>query len=285
MNELKLYDTKITTSTRSTIFSDGMIVRADDLETAMQYPIALFQTLIRAYFGCGVVCGLEVHMLPRDSDKPTFWLQLEPGVALDCGGHPLSICEPVKIDLTPDPCACEDQPQCLYLAIRRDSASESPSREADPTSEDPKPRFEFRRRRELVHVKVFKKLPQSLCARPKPEPPQEAQNRLDTDECACLKGCAGCDCADADWVLLARIELDECGVTRIDRSRRKYVKPIECRCGVDPDDAEDGSPRDEGGETGAGGEVIPSLARARRARGRSNPPEPQGPGRAPVPGQ
>ena len=47
------------TSTQAVKFRDGMIITAEDLDAATRYPLNIFQTLIRAYFGCGVVCGLE----------------------------------------------------------------------------------------------------------------------------------------------------------------------------------------------------------------------------------
>src|SRR3712207_7968381 len=42
-------------------FHDGMLVSADDLVAATDYPVSLLQSVLRAYFGCGVVCGLDLR--------------------------------------------------------------------------------------------------------------------------------------------------------------------------------------------------------------------------------
>jgi len=226
MKPLELYDEKVSTNILSTIFSDGMVVRADDLDNAMTYPASLVLTLVRAYFGCGIVCGLEVKAIENPSGKLGYCLRIEPGVGIDCEGYPLQLCKPLQVDLTPDPCACEKAPRCLYLAMRRDTVDEAPTKEAEG-GDDGKPRFKYRRRRQLVHVKVFrpKQLPEQLCARETASPEGDA-----VDPCDCLKTCAPCNCCGPSWLLLARIELGDCGVTSVDPALRRYVKPIECRC-------------------------------------------------------
>lgn len=237
MNEIKLYDKPQKTHIRSTVFSDGMVVNADDLDTAMRYPIELWQTLVRAYFGCGIVCGLEVHKHPAESDKDTYCVKIERGVALDCYGHPLQLCDGVIIDLTPDPCAPCEWPEWVCIAIRRDTAPEAPRTDGDDCDEGGKPRCQHRRQRELVRIKVFTpdELPKTLCAHPELpseecEPPSTEEADAPTSLCECLKACPDRTCCGEAWVLLACIELGECGVEQVDSRRRKYIKPIECHC-------------------------------------------------------
>ena len=105
-------------------FKDGMIVTANDLEAAMRYPVSMFQTVMRSYFGCGVICGLELKLASRAQNHPTFVVCVDRGVALDCYGFPLELCAPVKIDLTPDPCNCDPPPEKVCIAIRRVTSDE-----------------------------------------------------------------------------------------------------------------------------------------------------------------
>src|SRR4051795_229533 len=110
---------------QSVKFKDGMVITADDLDTAMRYPLGVFQTLVRAYFGCGIVCGLEIrdpgagdYKPAAGSDciklpQPNFTVCIEPGVALGCDGYPIELCAPVKLDLRPDPC-CVTPPEEVY---------------------------------------------------------------------------------------------------------------------------------------------------------------------------
>src|SRR6059058_2405646 len=70
-------------STEAVQFSDGMLVTAEDLSAAMRYPLSVIQVLLKAYFGCGIVCGLgltkPVEQPPADS----------PGAATDAAGKPV----------------------------------------------------------------------------------------------------------------------------------------------------------------------------------------------------
>src|SRR5262249_54950808 len=106
------------TSLQAVNFKDGMIVTADDLATAMRYPLAVFQTLVRAYFGCGIVCGLDVKQVtpaapPNPNCPPptnsNYMVCIDRGVALGCDGYPIELCAPINLDLTPDPC-CTPRP-------------------------------------------------------------------------------------------------------------------------------------------------------------------------------
>ena len=113
------------TSLQTTKFRDGMVITADDLDTAMRYPLAVFQTLIRAYFGCGVICGLKIHLKKphpgakdskdyKDGKKPPVVICLDRGTALGCDGFPIELCAPVSLPLTLDPCCDDPVGLCLY---------------------------------------------------------------------------------------------------------------------------------------------------------------------------
>jgi hypothetical protein len=226
------------TSHEQVVFKDGMIVTAEDLQAASNYSLGIFQTLIRAFFGCGIVCGLKVDFLPQaqenkglldaaDANSNNGWcVQIQPGVALDCQGYPLELCQAVTIDLTPDPCHREHSPLCVYVAIRRYIEADPQTKSGCSGSESVQS-LDCTRKREQVLIKVFEKekLPVNTCMRP-------VESQYEQDPCDCLKACPEHNCCGEGWVLLACINIsqDQCGIESIDDTQRKYVKPIECYC-------------------------------------------------------
>src|SRR5262249_19109204 len=165
------------TSLQTTKFKDGMVITADDLDTAMRYPLAVFQTLIRAYFGCGVVCGLEVSIKepgkpkdPKDKRKPPVVVCIGRGTALGCDGYPIELCAPVILPLTPDPC-CDDPPKCVCIAIRRITSDEAPRDDCGCSKDTDAPRYQCTRVKDHVEIQAFAHddLPKGTCARPAPK--------------------------------------------------------------------------------------------------------------------
>lgn len=230
------------TSIEGVNFKDGMIVTANDLETAMHYPVLMFQTLVRSYFGCGVVCGIEMTPDPTAGDS-TFVLCVGRGVAIDCQGFPIELCGTTKLDLTPDPCSCEPPPTELCIAIRRTTSDEAP---ADPCRCDTDdPRFQCTRVRDHVILRAFlpedlKELAGCLCAKTDDTDPSARLEANETEEgsaslCDCLKACPSCDCCGDSWILLGCVTLDEEGIDEIDLAKRKYVKPVDCACAREED--------------------------------------------------
>jgi len=234
MNELKLFDQVTKTDVLSTVFADGMIVNSGDLTTSMNYPMEMFRTLVRAYFGCGVVCGLELEKYPS-GDTDTWCLKVHPGTALDCNANPLKLCESVIVSLKPDPCVCGDWPDCVCIAIRRDTLPEGARTDTDDC--DGNNQCSYRRLRETVRVKAFtcNEIPKNTCMRSEQSVHDTEQDRTGSAHsrlqmCECLKACGDCECCDDSWVLLGCVMLGECGIEEVDMRKRKYVKPTECHC-------------------------------------------------------
>ncbi|MGC1951660.1 MAG: hypothetical protein WA970_03585, partial [Gammaproteobacteria bacterium] len=196
-------------------FKDGMVVNADDLHDAMTYPVDVLRTLARAYFGCGIVCGLEV----KHKEDTNFTIEVKKGVALDCYGYPLELCGSVSLDLKHDKCAESDT---VYIAIRRVTTDELPRPASDCAGEAREPEYQCTRVQEHVQIKVFAKdnLPKTICMHAEAEELEEeesdeecereeggadamgaAQDGLDL--CACLTVCEDEACCDDAWVLLA----------------------------------------------------------------------------------
>ncbi len=73
-------------------YFDGMLLATQDLQAEQDYHRQKLKIHNRCLHGCRVACGLEVK-LRRNS------VYIDPGMALDCCGNQIVVCEPVKIDL------------------------------------------------------------------------------------------------------------------------------------------------------------------------------------------
>ena len=276
----------IKTSLVSPIFADGRVVSAEDLHLAMSYPLDVFRVMMRAFFGCGIVCGLELDRDSRldklqEDDRVTHTIRILPGVALDCHGHPIQLCRPLSVDLSPDPCDCGEGPKRLCLAIKRTASEEQP-RADDPCGCPTEPsRYACTRLQERVEIKLFDPddPPSNLCWHaPGPgrtpgccdeqegddEPPLVDPDRDTT--CTCLKTCGPCECCGDSWVYLGCVEIGEKEVTPSGLRWRRYVKPIDCFCRQVPQKKREEPPQPEPTYRADDEETAPPRARSRRSK-------------------
>lgn len=225
-------------------FHDGMLVSADDLDTAARYPVSLLQSVLRAYLGCGVVCGLGLRVRRTVKGEPAWVLCVDRGLAIDCEGYPVEVCAPVELDLTPDPCACEPPPPTVLIAVRRTTSAE-PTHRCGDDAED------CGRARDHALVRAF--TPAELdaldvCRRDLTEPQDDSRcdDRDEKDDtgwrtgwCEVLTTCPSCEC-DAGWILLGVVTLDDDRgiVGEPDLRSRRWVKPVEALCAADRATAE-----------------------------------------------
>lgn len=68
-------------------YSPGLILEDSDLTAAVDYTRELNRLMFRSLFGCGVICGLDVHV-KVDCD---LVVTVKPGLALDGCGDPLQL--------------------------------------------------------------------------------------------------------------------------------------------------------------------------------------------------
>jgi len=257
-------------SAESVNFKNGMIVTADDLSTAMHYPIALMQSVNKAVYGCGVICGFELnpdpelcgktgHCDPCVDDSPTaypnFIVQVGRGTALDCYGMPIELCKPVRVDVSPTTCGCDEKGGIVCLFIRRVSANEAPRSDCCAPSDSP---VDCSRERDHVLIKAFPlgQEPEHACMRAmdstvddgkcdeQSSPPDSSSvvdnnpshEQIQSTLCECLLKCDDCECCGQGWVLLGCIELCQGGILESSMDpnklyrRRKWIKAIECLC-------------------------------------------------------
>ena len=246
-----LPETTKPTTIESVKFRDGMIVTADDLDAAMRYPASLLHTVLRAYFGCGVVCGLGLRVKKRSDGKPRWVLCVDRGVAIDCHGQPIELCVPGRARPQPGRRApARTPPPEVCVAVRRITSDEAPHDGCTCDVDDP--RFDCRRVRDHVVVKAFTRteleaLPGTVCQRPKPakpaagpgaeNPPNGGEESLSGDGkswktlCEALTACSSCTCG-ACWILLGSVTLNaEKGIVGgPEFGERQWVKPIEVLC-------------------------------------------------------
>jgi hypothetical protein len=245
------------TAVDSVKFHDGMIVTAEDLAAAQQYPASLLRTVLRAYFGCGVVCGLNLRVKQQPGVKARWILCVEAGVAIDCAGNPIELCRPAELDLSPEACACEEPPAKVYILIRR-VTSDEPSR--DPCSgscscscscsaDVGAAQFDCRRTREEVLIQAFSEdelnaLRTKVCRRtadaggdsdgedgdPGGEKGDPGGESKVPSLCAPWITCSACGCAES-WILLGSVALGEDGIDGDpDAGERPWVNPVEVFC-------------------------------------------------------
>jgi hypothetical protein len=107
---------------KRTRYFHGMLLSDQDFIAEQQYHLAKRRLLNKMLHGWGIVCGLEVEGEPGKE-----WITVKPGLALDCHGNEILVCEPYKLDLTNllcaaptviDPCAEQTgESNTYYVAI------------------------------------------------------------------------------------------------------------------------------------------------------------------------
>jgi hypothetical protein len=235
-------------STEAVAFTDGMLVTADDLQAAMHYPLSVVQVLLRSYFGCGIVCGLELTG-PKQredvADKPGcepergYVVKIAPGVALGCDGYPIELCSEAKLDLSSDPCGCPiEAAETRFIAIRRERASEPSSRGGCGCGGgcgSGGGQQQCTRQRDHILIQAFATPPKGACMQPPMLHPADEPESL----CECLRHCSDCDCCADPWVVIGVLQIDADGVIAESvndaqlvgtEGGRRYVKPIACQC-------------------------------------------------------
>ncbi|WP_035929180.1 hypothetical protein [Kocuria rosea] len=242
-------------------FHDGMVVSAEDLETASQYPVSLLQSVLRSYFGCGVVCGLGLNPVTKLKGEPPWVVRVDRGLAVDCHGFPIELTCPVDLDFDPDPCSPDDLPSPVFIALRRTTSDEDASQPCGCSSDEADESCTRVRDRALVKAftrEQLESLSGGVCGRleeldtvfkesadtsDKAQPRGAAaveQATADTDWCSVLQECS-CSC-NSDWVLLGAVNLKQRvngtegdspqGIVGINADVRRWVKPVDVLCDV-----------------------------------------------------
>jgi hypothetical protein len=237
----------------------GMLMTDRDFREEQIYHNEKRKLLSRMLHGWGVVCGLRIKATSPVSSK----IVITPGMALDCHGNEILVCEDFEVDLKKetclypdtskdrDPCAeGGDERECkYYVAIRYNEAPTDPLPVYTPSGGCEDKVCEHSRTREGFCVRLFK-IPPCHAVLPKDglieriaecsKEPQE--KRLD-----CVKNalqafhdsfceepypCPVCCCCEGEaYVVLGSVDLKKtrCRVTTVDEDMidindgRRYV--------------------------------------------------------------
>lgn len=155
-------------------FFHGMLLGDTDFTAEQVYHMEKRKLLNRSLHGWGVVCGLGVK-LNEEQTKIT----IEPGIALDCHGNEIAVCEPVDVPIQDIPCLCpepttktpktakecremlengQDLKTC-YIGIRFDEVKDDPVPVHTPAGGCEEKACDYSRIREGFCIDFFDELP------------------------------------------------------------------------------------------------------------------------------
>src|SRR5919106_3935432 len=94
-------------------YSAGLLLEDEDLTAAVTYTREMTRLLFRSFFGCGVICGLEVEAL-LTCNKTHVDVTIAKGIALDCLGNPIHLprAEKITYDI-----GCEPLRRYLWVTV------------------------------------------------------------------------------------------------------------------------------------------------------------------------
>ena len=184
-------------------YFDGELLNKQIFTAEQLYHNEKRKLLNRMLHGWGVVCGLKV----KPTNPPGPNIIVEPGMALDCYGNEILVCEEQTVDLTVNPCrpktdkySCTEpdvvgkKPNVLYVVVKYHEVNTDPV-PAYPSSGNcscEEKTCDYSRTREGFCIEVWDKLP-----------PTPKQCTIDT---ACIEPfpCPPC-CPDPHYIVLATI--------------------------------------------------------------------------------
>jgi hypothetical protein len=215
-------------------FGPGMLLQHEDLEQLNTYTRELSRLLFRSFFGCGVVCGLEVKPVTK-CGKVT--VTVKAGLALDCDGDPVHL--PKDQIIVVDEDCTPNLPDKLWVLLCGTTACCAPRTSSCASDEDEAPSV-CTRERDGFELRIVSEseLPKCICGS------RKGYERYSENDCRCVNpqlaaykdhyagncGChAGqdCDCS-CDCILLARLDnpYDETKPWSVDHSVRRFVRPV-----------------------------------------------------------
>ncbi|KAF5424734.1 hypothetical protein C5S42_12435 [Candidatus Methanomarinus sp.] len=182
--------------------------------------------------GWGVVCGLEVKSVLKDSNDPSqgYELRVTPGIAIDCCGREITVYEEQVVDLDPDinpGVICLEHFECETEPVH------IPFIECEQ-----KDKFEFNRIRDSFQI-VIKDPGEVNMERPSGENCPLLEDQLASlDGYVCEKLMAGCpECSEQPCLVLAEITIennsreiiiDECSKRRLVYNNSLLYDLIHC---------------------------------------------------------
>lgn len=100
----------------------GMLMTDRDFREEQIYHNEKRKLVNRMLHGWGVVCGFDIEWA---AGKPA--LTIKPGMALDCHGNEILVCDPVDIDLSSLPCSAKTPPRGTVEYCLQQDAKQEPT--------------------------------------------------------------------------------------------------------------------------------------------------------------
>jgi hypothetical protein len=231
-------------------FGPGMLLQHEDLEQLNMYTRELSRLLFRSFFGCGVICGLEVTAEVDRCNK--VFVTVGAGLALDCSGDPVHV--PQVQHFAIDENCCPDLPDPLWVVLCGATKHCAP-RTAMCTDDDDKATSVCTRERDMFEIRVVSERPKCVCGCAEPSSTAGDKNygvrkvslegQADKDPCLCADptldchanhyaGKCGCACddgsnCDCQCILLAQLSKNDNGegpAWCVDHRVRRFIRPV-----------------------------------------------------------
>jgi hypothetical protein len=226
-------------------FGPGMLLQHDDLEQLSNYTRDLSRLLFRSFFGCWVVCGLDIagdqQPLQPQCGKLTF--TLNPGLALDCCGDPVYVPQPqtISIDLDCSSTTLAD----LWVVLCGTSKCCAP-RPAMCSADDQDSPSVCTRERFGFEIRVVSANPTCVCGCPNDPNDPCTSATVDKSGCQCADptvpcnrdhyaGECSCSCTNGsdckcECILLAHLAPTAASASwTVDYSVRCFIRPMRIR--------------------------------------------------------
>lgn len=176
----------------------------------------------RMVIGWGVVCGLDVKQKPIDPNDPSKGYDgkkavVTSGLAIDCCGREILVCEEQEIQLIPEESEChkekkeeQQREQELVICLEYHECKTEPI-PLPPIACDQKEKCEFNRIRDSFKISVIP-LPKQI-SQPEPFCPQtEDEKKKSLHRYLCDRLRKGCPkCPDPQCIILAIVTVDKDG--------------------------------------------------------------------------
>lgn len=224
-------------------FGPGMLLQHEDLEQLNLYTRDLSRLLFRSFFGCGVICGLNVGV-PEVDNCNKVSVPVGAGLALDCLGDPVHV--PKNQCLVIDKDCYPDLPPQLWVVLCRTTKNCAPR--TSMCADDDKT-TSCTRERDMFEIRVVRERPDCACGCAEPSTATysaldgSAKQEGSNDSCLCADpeldchvdhyaGRCGCNCGDGsdcgcNCILLARLDkvATEAKWT-VDHRVRRFIRPV-----------------------------------------------------------
>ncbi|HSB52118.1 MAG TPA: hypothetical protein VLD40_05625 [Dissulfurispiraceae bacterium] len=167
----------------------------------------------RMILGWGVVCGLDVVSVDNDPTK----VAVKPGLAIDCCGREILVCEDREIELVVDKSSCHKsgnesrtEPRNVAVCLLYRECKTEPLA-MPPIACDQKEKGEFNRVRDSFEIKIIDFAEQPPQKR---HPCPHENESISLHEYVCERLGEGCpECSDSQCVILATMKTDQDGLT------------------------------------------------------------------------